>query len=216
MKRGFFIFCLTASCVFVFIAVTGYGQDSITILSSGNVGIGTTDPSEKLEVNGTIKSNERIEDKTGPIAPVGSIVMWPKEIPPVGWLECDGDPVSRETYADLFSVIGGMYGPGDESTTFNLPDMQGMFVRGWDHDANEDPDKEDRTDRGDDTEGPHVGTRQPDAFKSHRHNIKAWGSGSGAGIEGYNKNSRYDQYTDYSGGSETRPKNIYLMFIIKY
>lgn len=47
-----------------------------------------------------------------------------------GFLLCDGSAVSRETYADLFAVIGTTFGAGDGSTTFNLPDLRGRFIQG--------------------------------------------------------------------------------------
>jgi len=50
--------------------------------------------------------------------------------PPSGWLLCDGDDVSRTTYAGLFAVIGETYGVGDGSTTFNLPDFRGRAILG--------------------------------------------------------------------------------------
>jgi microcystin-dependent protein len=56
---------------------------------------------------------------------------------PLGYLECDGDAVSRTTYADLFAVVGITYGAGDGSTTFNLPDLRGQFIRGWANDGTE-------------------------------------------------------------------------------
>jgi len=49
---------------------------------------------------------------------------------PSGWLLCDGDAVSRTTYSDLFSAIGTLYGVGDGSTTFNLPDLRGRSPLG--------------------------------------------------------------------------------------
>lgn len=47
-----------------------------------------------------------------------------------GFLLCDGSAVSRETYADLFAVIGTTFGDGDGSTTFGLPDLRGRFIQG--------------------------------------------------------------------------------------
>ena len=46
------------------------------------------------------------------------------------WLLCDGQAVSRATYSDLFTLIGENFGAGDGSTTFNLPDYRGKFLRG--------------------------------------------------------------------------------------
>ena len=47
-----------------------------------------------------------------------------------GWLYCDGSAVSRSTYSVLFGVISTNWGVGDNSTTFNLPDLEGAFLRG--------------------------------------------------------------------------------------
>lgn len=52
---------------------------------------------------------------------------------PAHSLYCDGAAVSRTTYAKLFAVIGTTFGPGDGTTTFNLPDMRNRSVRGWDN-----------------------------------------------------------------------------------
>ena len=61
---------------------------------------------------------------------VGTIKPWGKATAPNGYLLCDGSAVSRTTYADLFTVIGTTYGTGDNSTTFNVPDLQGKFPQG--------------------------------------------------------------------------------------
>jgi hypothetical protein len=64
--------------------------------------------------------------------PVGTINWFAATTAPSGWLVADGRPVSRSTYSTLFSYIGTTYGTGDGSTTFNLPDLRGQFIRGWD------------------------------------------------------------------------------------
>jgi hypothetical protein len=64
---------------------------------------------------------------------VGSIVPFAMETLPSEFLECDGSAVSRTTYKTLFGKIGTTYGVGDGSTTFNLPDLRGEFIRGWDN-----------------------------------------------------------------------------------
>ena len=65
-----------------------------------------------------------------PPCPTGSLILWTNPAPPAGWLVSDGSAVSRSTYAALFGVIGITFGSGDGSTTFNLPNTQGVFVRG--------------------------------------------------------------------------------------
>ena len=61
--------------------------------------------------------------------PPGFIIPWGHNSIPVGFLLCNGDPVSRTTYADLFAAIGITYGAGDgtadSGTTFNLPSLDG-------------------------------------------------------------------------------------------
>jgi len=61
---------------------------------------------------------------------VGEIKQYAGAIVPTGTLPCDGAAVSRSIYADLYAVIGTIYGPGDGSTTFNVPNMQGRMPLG--------------------------------------------------------------------------------------
>lgn len=62
--------------------------------------------------------------------PIASMIQYAGSAAPDGWLFCDGSAVSRDTYADLFAVIGTTYGAGNGTTTFNLPDMRGRNVIG--------------------------------------------------------------------------------------
>lgn len=66
----------------------------------------------------------------GGLSPVGSMIMFAGASAPSGWLLCQGQAVSRTTYSGLFGVIGTAYGVGDNSTTFNLPDMLGRVPMG--------------------------------------------------------------------------------------
>lgn len=66
------------------------------------------------------------------VVPPGTVNMFAGASAPNGWLLCDGSAVSRETYADLFAVIGTTYGSGDGSTTFNLPNLKGRVPVGLD------------------------------------------------------------------------------------
>ena len=150
---------------------------------------------------------------TGFIAPILHT-----ETPPSGWLECNGAAVSRTTYSALFAVVGTWYGAGNGSTTFNLPDLRGKFLRGWAHGSANDPDRATRTSRGDGTAGDHVGTNQADEYRSHTHALPPDGGsselpgtpGDTSTIYGTSSSS-----TGYSGGNETRPININTMWCIK-
>ncbi|MBN3010378.1 tail fiber protein, partial [Ruthenibacterium lactatiformans] len=64
--------------------------------------------------------------------PVGCVIPFAGAAAPTGWLLCQGQAISRTTYAQLFSVIGTTYGSGDGKTTFNLPDMRGRVAVGSD------------------------------------------------------------------------------------
>jgi len=64
--------------------------------------------------------------------PSGSVTAFAGATAPSGWLMCNGSAVSRTTYADLFAVIGTTYGVGDNSTTFNLPNLSGRVPVGFD------------------------------------------------------------------------------------
>ena len=66
------------------------------------------------------------------VMPIGSIITYAGNTSPNNWLICDGSAISRNTYNDLFSVIGTTFGSGDGSTTFNLPNLQGKVVVGKD------------------------------------------------------------------------------------
>lgn len=71
------------------------------------------------------------DDLSG-MVPSGAVLYFAGQSAPAGWLKANGAAVSRTAYAALFAAIGTTYGAGDGSTTFNLPDLRGEFVRGWD------------------------------------------------------------------------------------
>ncbi|MFN6037883.1 MAG: phage tail protein [Bacteroidota bacterium] len=152
--------------------------------------------------------------------PAGVISAFGGSVAPSGYLLCQGQAVSRTgIYAKLFAAIGVAYGAGDGSTTFNVPDFRGMFLRGLDGVAGNDPDKSTRTASatGGNT-GNNLGSKQTDEFKSHTHTAAAAGvttfAGGQAGWGFYGGGSA--SFLNPTGGSETRPKNVYVNYIIKY
>jgi microcystin-dependent protein len=78
-----------------------------------------------LVFNGT-----NLQISAEPSVPAGSIFQFAGITPPDFYLLCDGSAVSRTTYSKLFAIIGSVYGPGDGSTTFNLPNLQGNIPVG--------------------------------------------------------------------------------------
>lgn len=151
---------------------------------------------------------------------VGEIKIRPTNSIPGGYLECDGTAISRTTYPALFAVISTEYGIGDGSTTFNIPDYRGEFLRGWDNGAGVDPNAASRTDRGDGTAGDNVGTKQVDIFKSHTHSIYGTeifsSAAAGTGASNTQNQGTFWDNVDNTGGNETRPRNINVMYCIRY
>lgn len=72
----------------------------------------------------------------GDTLPVGMIMpgAFPSTMVVEDWLKCDGSAVSRTEYSELFNAIGVSYGSGDGSTTFNLPNIKGKMIIGYDPD----------------------------------------------------------------------------------
>ena len=68
--------------------------------------------------------------------PTGAVFWFAANAPPAGFLECDGSSRSTTTFANLFAITGYTY--GGSGANFNLPDLRGRFVRGWDHGAGND------------------------------------------------------------------------------
>lgn len=140
------------------------------------------------------------------LTPTGAVQTFAMSSAPAGWLKANGAAVSRTAYANLFAAIGTTFGGGDGSTTFNLPDARGYFLRGYDDG------------RGIDS-GRVFGSLQADDLKSHSHTIPINGS-SGGNLtnvsEGDPSPADTTLATSSTGGTETRPKNIALLVCIKY
>lgn len=96
------------------------------------------------------------------VAPAGMLAPFAMATSPDGWFACDGSAVSRTTYSALFDAIGTTWGAGDGSTTFNVPDLQGAFVRGTGTGTIDTRDKV----------GPSVGAFQEDAYQGHWHDVR--------------------------------------------
>lgn len=154
------------------------------------------------------------------LVPTGTIMAFGGTVAPTGWLMCNtATPVSRTTYADLFAVIGVSFGNGNGTTTFNIPDFRGRFLRGIDGGTGRDPNAGTRTamNAGGNT-GDNMGSIQNDAYAAHTHSYTLsnayWNGDSGSGIA-YRGADTPSANTGSSGGSETRPKNANVNYIIK-
>lgn len=141
---------------------------------------------------------------------IGAVSAFAMPTPPEGWLVCDGAAISRTDYADLFAAVGTVWGVGDEISTFNLPDLRGEFVRGFDAGRGVDVDRV-------------FGSGQLDELKAHDHTAIGASRDAGApyttvGGEGIWPNGNVDPNrfkTSVVGGAETRPRNIAMTYAIK-
>lgn len=159
-----------------------------------------------------------------PITPYvlpGTIISFAGPTAPGGYILCDGSALPRMNYASLFHAIGTTWGAGDGSTTFNVPNLQGYFLRGAGT-SSYDPDSPRA-----------VGTGQADLFKSHTHSDSGhthpyWyptvvGAQSGSSTNCYiQATPTNDKTTGISyaniqstGGVETRPVNAAVLYCIK-
>ncbi len=170
---------------------------------------------------GSALTHTEMDANLGYLVPAGFVMAYAHETIPSGWIECDGRAISRTTYLDLFNAISTHYGIGDGVTTFNIPDLRGQFIRGWDHGAGTDPDAASRTNRGDGTTGDNVGTKQSDINKAHTHAYTSPLIGTHPNLERDSHGSAVEYPTENGatsvsdGGNETRPKNIQMPWCIK-
>jgi microcystin-dependent protein len=151
------------------------------------------------------------------LVPVGASFDMTGSVVPSGYVEANGALLSRAAYPALWAYAqacgniaasdgawtGGQYSPGDGSTTFRVPDARGEFIRGWDHG------------RGVDS-GRAIGSSQADDFEAHTHTIASRSiSYTAGGVTDTVLTGAGATATNSTGGTETRPRNIAWMKIIK-
>lgn len=108
------------------LTVDEYGRATAGANPETLAGFGIKDSYTKTEVEALIAKASAL--------PVGSIVAFPVDAPPPGFLELDNSVKSSATYPDLSAYLGGKFNKGDEGVgNFRLPEARGEFLRGWDH-----------------------------------------------------------------------------------
>ncbi|MBX8625803.1 phage tail protein [Pseudomonas glycinae] len=231
-----------------------------------------TNSSEVLATTAALNKSQQqmAETMTGMVSPFAMFAA------PVGWLKCNGAAVSRTTYKNLYARINTYYGEGDGTTTFNLPDLRGLFLRGYDDGRGLDPNRAfgvfqdmmihshahtaSATAVGDhihaawtdaqglhahrawtDVQGAHShsapgspgigqgsggvnsvqqagGAHETSLAGAHQHGVGMDGAGSHAHNVGVGAGGAHTHGVTVAaaGGTETRPKNMALLFCIKY
>ncbi|KIP96923.1 phage tail protein [Pseudomonas sp. HN2] len=202
------------------LTVDEYGRATAGANPETLAGFGIKDSYTKAEVEALIAKASAL--------PVGSIVAFPVDAPPPGFLELDNSVKSSATYPDLSAYLGGKFNKGDEGVgNFRLPEARGEFLRGWDHGRGVDG-------------GRGIGSSQTDTLKAHSHYLPT-GSGGGQAVDpngeipsvvlkdtaadwalrstfgGDNAELSIGSVRTYNYGSatETRPRNIAVMWCIK-
>ena len=196
----------TASDGYLYIKGFPYGADF------SNVRLGTAtnsyaDPAMPLlSLKGSGFGNSTSTSGTNP---VGTIQIYPGSTAPSGWMICNGASLSINSYGDLYNALGGSLSPylSDDgfSSTFKIPDLAGKFVRGLGGNA------------------ASLGDTQTDDIKSHSHQISGKNSARNTSGGGFNVNQVYIgaynpndalSTSSLAGGSETRPVNMAMNYII--
>jgi len=148
--------------------------------------------------------------------PTGTVIYHAANTPPTDFIKANGAAVSRTTYSDLFAAIGTTFGVGDGSSTFNVPDLRGEFMRGWDDSRGVDGSRA-------------FGSAQADQMEQHNHITsnyplhQGYGGGTGALVVRSPADVQYGNLSTILGNrggtsnsSENRPRNIALLACIKY
>ena len=173
--------------------------------------------------------------------PSGSVFCIAVATVPSNYLECNGASVSRTTYAALFAVIGTAYG-STSGSTFNVPDLRGEFVRGWDHGKGSDSGRSIASDQTDQMEQHNHSVTASSSVNDpgHVHTVRVGTRGGGGGGNVSDRDSEQpgtffasNQIGSNSTGisvsinvtesnrggtgnsSENRPRNIAMMYVIK-
>jgi len=166
------------------------------------------------------------------------------ELHKAGWLECEGQSLDSTDFNDLFRAIGPTWGSRDPKQSFLIPDLRGLFLRGWAHAGSQkNPDKTPRepqfsadpngrvsprtasdvgTGGSQGNSGDSVGSEQQDELQDHRHSLGHFGfaqikseCGNGCGaLVNITGTGNTESISSGRNGSETRPSNAYVMYFI--
>ena len=189
----------------------------------------------KTEIDNNIYTKTQMNNILLSVVPAGTVIAFASSSAPTGYLKANGALISRTTYAALFAVIGTTFGAGDGSNTFALPDMRGYFARGFDDGRGIDTGRVLGSNQ-DDSYISHSHTASTSSAGNHSHLIS---SGFSNGSYDYGINNPNSEGTtsggrdtvvntssdgahshtvtiNASGTTETRPKNIALLYCIKY
>jgi microcystin-dependent protein len=179
---------------------TGTTTPAISISNATQSAAGAMSSADKTKLDNIVANSG---------VPAGAVMAFALSSAPAGWLAANGASISTGgANAALFAAIG--YEFGGSGGSFKVPDLRGYFVRGWGvvgrNGANSDG-----------TVSGGFGDKQADSFEAHTHNTiqtidQGGGFDAGAGRPRYGGSATA---SSSAGGSETRPKNIAMLYCIK-
>jgi hypothetical protein len=185
-------------------------------LAGGLTATGTV-KAQSLETNSGI-SLAGVQNAVSILIPVGTIMAYGGDtrnntvvtaLNSQGWLPCDGRAYAAQEYPELAKVIGNSFG------NLRVPDLRGRFLRGTDQGATRDPDTGSRRPENGGNAGDNVGSVQDDEFRSHQHQYTLFPGRRGGIASGDYWSTNDNAQTGPAGGNETRPKNVYVNWIIR-
>jgi len=188
----------------------------LTVKSSAGWSVGVVVP---RSVNTVVFSNgSEVYFAQQNTTPSGTIIQFAGTSAPTGYITCDGTAVSRTLYPNLFAAIGTTWGSGNGTTTFNIPDLRGAFLRGS------------GTSSLDPSSPRSVGSFQAEAFASHTHtdsghthtsygpNTSNIAAAAGQSNPNFTTTATGTGFANIqaTGGAETRPDNYAVLYCIKF
>ena len=166
----------------------------------------------RIDIKGEVYDIEAYENPV----PTGSVVPFAGETPPEGFLLCNGQEVSRITYARLFNVIKEKFGAGDGVTTFNVPNLVEKFIEGTESCVGQTLNAGLPNIQGswNQSSGYQSYTKDNGAIKS----TSSYSPASGAGSGWVNENISFDASRSnsiYGKSNTVQPPAVKMLLIIK-
>lgn len=173
-------------------------------------GIGGLVPDDSIStdkiVDGAVTKAKIAESER---VPPGTVIWVAQSTAPAGYLKANGAAVSRSTYSSLFDAIGTTFGSGDGSTTFDLPDLRGEFVRGYDDSRGVDSGRSlGSSQDGTEFQTYKLGWQTRNVVNYEEHDDSSTTTAAGGASTG-GDSLAYHKY-------KTRPRNVALLACIKY
>jgi len=191
---------------------------------TGTITVTAAETSGSHTVTMPEESGALVTSESGSAFVPGMVMGFGMISPPAGWLECNGAAVSRETYSALFDAIETTWGVGDESTTFNLPDLRGEFIRGYDNSRGIDTGRTFASSQGDairDIPGTwrdayDHGTASTGAIVEILSNSPTGDTALATPSQTGGRRYEFDASNVVPTANENRPRNIAVLYCIKY